>query len=159
MSQLPRPHMPMSVKIEACLLRMGLDPKKVQWDHDPALVLRDFNEETGIYTPGANDPKFIVPREKEDHDDKTRGDMKQAAARRRAKRKLDEKIADQAERLAKGRQILKGAEAGELPEKDMHPNEQRKRSAFPKGRKLPTKNKGGQHTATRKSKKTARRFQ
>ncbi len=44
-----------------------------QLDHDPALVLRKFNERTGKYTPDANDPKYLVYREKDDHLQKTTG--------------------------------------------------------------------------------------
>ncbi len=44
-----------------------------QLDHDPALCLREFNERTGKYTPDANDPEYLVYREKADHLQKTTG--------------------------------------------------------------------------------------
>lgn len=40
-------------------------------DHDPPLMLRLFNEETGLYTPDANDPDHLVYRTKDDHRVKT----------------------------------------------------------------------------------------
>lgn len=44
-----------------------------QLDHDPALILRPFNEETGKYDPDANDPEFLIWREQADHLEKTTG--------------------------------------------------------------------------------------
>lgn len=45
-------------------------------DHNPALVLRDFNKRTGKYKPDANDPDFLIYRTAHDHHIKTnvRGD-------------------------------------------------------------------------------------
>ena len=40
-------------------------------DHDPPLRSRAFNARTGKYTPGANDPRYLVYREAEDHRVKT----------------------------------------------------------------------------------------
>jgi hypothetical protein len=40
-------------------------------DHYPALVLRDFNERTGKYSPDANDPEFLIYRTVADHRTKT----------------------------------------------------------------------------------------
>lgn len=45
----------------------------VQLDHDPALILRLFDRETGKYTPDANDPAWLVWREKAQHQEKTTG--------------------------------------------------------------------------------------
>lgn len=47
--------------------------RECQLDHDPALILREFNPITGKYTPDANDPNFLVYREKDDHLHKTTG--------------------------------------------------------------------------------------
>ncbi len=44
-----------------------------QLDHDPALILRKFNSRTGRYTPAANDPDFLIYRQKDDHLQKTTG--------------------------------------------------------------------------------------
>jgi hypothetical protein len=69
-----RPHMPLSVKLEAAIRQLGLDPALCDFDHDPALGLREFNEETKTYTPDANDPKFITVRARDgDHRIKTSG--------------------------------------------------------------------------------------
>ena len=68
-----RPHMPMAVRIKAALLMLGLDPDAVQWDHDPALQLRVWNEAAGDTIPAANDPRYITPRARDDHNRKTNG--------------------------------------------------------------------------------------
>lgn len=48
-------------------------PKGSQLDHDPALILRRFNEKTGLYTPCANDPAYLIYRDPKDHLQKTIG--------------------------------------------------------------------------------------
>lgn len=50
-----------------------LIPLKLQLDHDPALILRFFNPRTRKYHPDANDPDYLVYREKADHQQKTTG--------------------------------------------------------------------------------------
>lgn len=52
---------------------LGHLPKGVQLDHDPALILREFNERTGKYTPDANDPAHLIYRDPDDHLQKTTG--------------------------------------------------------------------------------------
>ncbi len=97
----PRPYIPLSVRIQVAerqflerfptihswaLAVLRADTRTVyylnwllshfeapQLDHDPALVLRKFNPRTGKYTPEANDPEFLVYREKADHLQKTTG--------------------------------------------------------------------------------------
>jgi hypothetical protein len=44
-----------------------------QLDHDPALILRRFNHINGRYTPAANNPDFLIYRQKDDHLQKTTG--------------------------------------------------------------------------------------
>lgn len=44
-----------------------------QLDHDPALILRKFSQRTGKYSPGANNPDFLIYRRKDDHLQKTTG--------------------------------------------------------------------------------------
>jgi hypothetical protein len=61
----PRPHMPVKVKLDAAILQLGLDPADVDFDHDPALGIRVFDEATGKYEPDANDPRFITVRSRE----------------------------------------------------------------------------------------------
>jgi hypothetical protein len=45
-------------------------------DHEPPLMLRRFNPETGQYVPGANEPDYLVYRTRAEHKIKTlvRGD-------------------------------------------------------------------------------------
>jgi hypothetical protein len=52
---------------------LGHLPQGAQLDHDPALILRPFNERTGKYTPDANDPAYLIYRDKDDHLQKTTG--------------------------------------------------------------------------------------
>ena len=68
-----RPHMSLSVKLEAAILQLGLDPNDVEYDHDPALALRRYDEKTGKWTPDANDPRYITLRSGENHNTKTNG--------------------------------------------------------------------------------------
>lgn len=98
----PRPHIPLSVRVQVAArqaLSAGRCPRenmhgwpfasqlreylfvlfgeeKVALDHNPALILRAFNEKTGLYTPDANDPDHLVYRTYVDHHLKTnvRGD-------------------------------------------------------------------------------------
>ena len=70
----PRKHMPISVKLRACLILLGFDlDEPIEWDHTWALKLRPFNEETGDYDPPELDPRYIVPLRPADHDRKTFG--------------------------------------------------------------------------------------
>ena len=68
-----RKPIPKQARIDACLLMLGLNPKKVEWDHEPALALRQINEDGTDYIPPQHDPRYITPREKVDHDIKTTG--------------------------------------------------------------------------------------
>ena len=70
-----RKAIPVSVKIEACLLLLGFDdPKAVQWDHDPAIGLRPVNVAGDDYDPPQLDPRRIFPMLTPDHARKTDGD-------------------------------------------------------------------------------------
>jgi hypothetical protein len=97
----PRPHIPLSVRVEVAErevekglwwplylsaveaggmtlgkrleILLGHLPKGAQLDHDPALILREFNPETGKYTPDANDPAYLIYREPRLHLQKTIG--------------------------------------------------------------------------------------
>ncbi len=95
-----RPHMPLSVKLEAAIRQLGLDPADVEFDHDPALEMRQcdyWHDGSGmkiIYRPDANDPRYIVIRSKADHKRKTfgtgkprEGDIKTIAHTRRLTKK------------------------------------------------------------------------
>lgn len=99
-----RPHMPMKVKLDACLILLGFDPDSVEWHHDPALELRpytviypdtdDVYKAKILYFPDANDPRYIRPMAKEDHKRQTfgtgkprEGDIKTIAHVRRMTKK------------------------------------------------------------------------
>lgn len=93
----PRPYIPLSVRVQVVDRQLAerygslgtnlsaslsrriatgldfLDIEHPQLDHDPALILREFNPHTGKYTPDANDPDHLIYREKGNHDEKTFG--------------------------------------------------------------------------------------
>lgn len=81
-------------------------------DHDPPLMLRPFDEETGLYTPDANDPDHLVYRTKEDHRLKTlvRGDGAQLsdAGKRRKEIRRERKAARPKRRWPRGRKLRSG---------------------------------------------------
>lgn len=76
-----RKKIPLSVKVEACLVRLGFTleeirtPGAIHWDHDPALGLRDQIETPAgiVFDPDQHDPRHIVPRRAEPHKVKTNG--------------------------------------------------------------------------------------
>lgn len=78
-----RPHMGLRVQRDAALIMLGLDPSQIDWDHDPAIHLRQWDEEAGDTIPGANDPRFITPRARDDHKVKTKKDVGRIAKVRR----------------------------------------------------------------------------
>ena len=81
-----RPHMPLKVKLDACLIQLGLDPKNVEWHHEPPLSVRvEWACDGGRWgwTPDANDPRHIIPMSKEDHAARTPKDIKTAAKTKR----------------------------------------------------------------------------
>ncbi len=102
-AKLHRPSMPDRVKLAAALLQGIVDPSGAilhkgdgQWDHDPALELRAYNEKTKKYTPDANDPNFIVYRETAAHAKKTHGP---GGEKRITTKGSDNQIAKQIDRL------------------------------------------------------------
>lgn len=54
-----RKAIPDRVKLIAALRRMGLTIEEVEFDHNPALALRDLDPKTGDTIPPANDPAHI----------------------------------------------------------------------------------------------------
>ncbi len=83
-----RLHIPIAAKREAarrqgCICQCGCgtpcwaDEKQtkalVQWDHDPALIRRDINEDWTDYIPAQLDPRYIVGRCAASHLVKTSG--------------------------------------------------------------------------------------
>lgn len=128
--------MSLSVKLDAAILQLGLTPGAVEYDHDPALELRARDEKTGVYSPDANDPKYIVLRTSPDHDHKTfknngtgRGDLTAIAHVRRIIKKDDQHIA-----------VMEAKRTGQpAPQrKRLHKIPQRK-SPWSSGRKLPSR--------------------
>jgi hypothetical protein len=97
----PRPYIPLAVRVEVAerevdhgqtwwplycsavladltlgkrlMILLGHLPRGAELDHDPALILREFNPETGKYTPDANDPAFLFYKDPDQHQQKTTG--------------------------------------------------------------------------------------
>jgi hypothetical protein len=122
--------MPLSVKLEAAILQLGLDPACVDFDHDPALGLRLFDEETKTYTPGANDPRFITVRSRDgDHRVKTSGNGATSAG-------SDIHRIAKSKRLVKAREIHDAVVRARVTGERVLVHEKRGKRGFPKGRKL-----------------------
>jgi hypothetical protein len=68
-----RKSIPLSVKLAVALRMLGLKDEKIQWDHDPALALREWDAKAGDFIPPQLDPNFIVARTKAAHAEKTNG--------------------------------------------------------------------------------------
>lgn len=69
-----RKAIPLSVKLAVALRMLGFRPEdEVQFDHDPALGLRPWNEETQDFVPPQLDPDAIVIKTKAAHRTKTSG--------------------------------------------------------------------------------------
>lgn len=65
---------PLSVKLAVALRMLGFTKEdQVQYDHDPALGLREWDEEKRDFIPPQNDPDWIVIRTKPSHRTKTTG--------------------------------------------------------------------------------------
>lgn len=68
-----RKAIPLGVKLAVALRMLGLHGIKIDYDHDPALALREWNAKAGDFNPPQLDPNFIVIRTKEAHRTKTSG--------------------------------------------------------------------------------------
>jgi hypothetical protein len=69
-----RKDIPLRVKLAVALRMLGFAKgQRVDFDHDPALGLRDWDEEKRDFIPPQLDADFIVIRTKPDHDKKTNG--------------------------------------------------------------------------------------
>lgn len=95
----PRPGL--KIQLEAALLQLGLDPKTVRLDHHPALAFREYDPETGKYTPDANDPHFLQWLSTADHADKTNGIYGDIACASKIKRLTKKQAEFRARILAK----------------------------------------------------------
>ena len=69
-----RRHIPLGVKLSACLDMLGWAGVSIEWHHDPPLALRAFDESTGKYEPDELDPRYLRPMPKADHKARTYGD-------------------------------------------------------------------------------------
>lgn len=66
----PRRHIPLSVKLEACLILLGFPRERhrdIQWNHTPALGLRPVSADGKDYEPPQLDPAHLEPLLKGDH--------------------------------------------------------------------------------------------
>ena len=69
-----RKDIPLRVKLAVALRMLGfIKGQRVDFDHDPALGLRDWDEATQDFIPPQLDPEFITIRSKPAHDIKTNG--------------------------------------------------------------------------------------
>ena len=69
-----RKNIPLSIKLAVALRMLGFAKgQRVDFDHDPALGLRDWDEEKRDFIPPQLDPEWIVIRTKPLHDKKTNG--------------------------------------------------------------------------------------
>jgi hypothetical protein len=69
-----RKDIPLRVKLAVALRMLGfVKGRRVDFDHDPALGLRDWDEATQDFIPPQLDPEFITIRTKPAHDIKTNG--------------------------------------------------------------------------------------
>lgn len=117
---------------------LGCEVKDLRLDHDPALATRQRKGEgkNTVYSPAANNPEFLIYREKHAHHIKTnvRGDGAQYPDRvliKRERRRTRPKSA-----------LDKWADAKRRAAKRKWPNRLRRSRAkfpWPKGRKIPSR--------------------
>lgn len=84
----------LSEKLVHLAATLGCEVRDLRLDHNPALILREFNRRTGRYKPDANDWDFLIYRTAHDHHLKTnvRGDgaLRSDTAARMHQRRMDE---------------------------------------------------------------------
>ena len=86
MTKRPHPSMPVLVKLDVVIRQEGKcacgcnqklgSLKEIEFDHVPALIFREYDPETKLYTPDANDPTRIFAKRIECHLKKTVKDIK-----------------------------------------------------------------------------------
>ena len=96
-----RPHMGLAVKLRAAIRQLGLDPERVEFDHDPPIQARVWDPESNDTKPPANDPRYITIRSKEDHDEKTNRKDKPAIAKTKRLARAQQALADGEKKAAK----------------------------------------------------------
>lgn len=104
-----RKAIPLHVKLQVALAAMGLAESDIDWDHDPPIQLRVWDEAAQDTVPPCNDPAHIRIRIKADHRVKTSGAPTRAHNRgadvteiRRTDRLAEEQAAFRNRLLAKG---------------------------------------------------------
>ena len=128
--------MPLRVKVAAALHALNLDPADVQWDHDPPLQLRVWDEKTKDTIPPANDPKHIVPRAAAAHRAKTNGPATKARAQG------DKTEIAKTRRLAERQAALRQSIDTKKPGAPRASKSRMKSRPFPKGKRPLGKPKG-----------------
>jgi hypothetical protein len=68
-----RKAIPLSVKVEVLLRMLGLKGVPINWDHDPALALREWDADSGDFIPPQLDPDYIFAKPQLEHRTKTTG--------------------------------------------------------------------------------------
>ena len=124
--------------------KLGCEPKDLQLDHDPALENRPFNKRTQKYTPDANDPDFLLYREKHAHKIKTlvRGDgaqlsdAAQARKRKRAERKKHLQAGSARRRQKRPSQVKRAADSGAKVRRKWPSRPLRGKTQWPRGQKM-----------------------
>lgn len=103
-----RKYMGLEVKLQALLLHGPViasdgsritELDKIQWDHCPPIMQREYSASLKDTIPAANDPAYIIPRAAPDHHTKTNKIDKPAIAK--TKRLSKEQIAFRNKILAK----------------------------------------------------------
>jgi hypothetical protein len=54
-------------------VKLAVIAREFEFDHDPALLNRDYDSTAGDFIPPQHDPQYIVPRRKSEHLEKTTG--------------------------------------------------------------------------------------
>lgn len=71
-----RKAIPLKTKLAVALRMLGLKADDIEYDHEPALELRPYDETAGDTIPPANDPAYIQILTIEEHKAKTARDAK-----------------------------------------------------------------------------------
>jgi hypothetical protein len=77
--------------MRALVRAAGLDPDQpIEWDHDPPIQQRLWDPLTNDVSPAANDDRFIFPRQKAAHREKTaKRDIPEIAKTKRLAKKQE----------------------------------------------------------------------
>ncbi|MBV8650306.1 MAG: hypothetical protein JO255_02495 [Alphaproteobacteria bacterium] len=109
----PRRHIPLRVKLKACLDALGLLGAEIDWEHTIPLALRPYDMATGKYEPDEHDPRYLRPMRRDEHKLKTNGDHRPLSG--------DVSVISKTKRIAKDeeefRRRLLAKEMGERPPK------------------------------------------